>query len=62
LPECFDNFIDKSNPVRAIDVFVDTLDGRDELRLSGAGGDRSTVYDPSVLLKRSLRRGGGLGL
>jgi hypothetical protein len=26
LPECLDDFIDESNPVRAIDVFVDALD------------------------------------
>jgi hypothetical protein len=26
LPECLDDFIDESNPVRVIDVFVDMLD------------------------------------
>src|SRR6476469_4871189 len=26
LPECLDDFIDESNPVRAIDEFVDALD------------------------------------
>ena len=26
LPECFDDFIDESNPVRVIDAFVDALD------------------------------------
>jgi hypothetical protein len=26
LPECLDDFIDDSNPVRVIDVFVDALD------------------------------------
>ena len=26
LPECLDDFIDESNPVRVIDVFVDSLD------------------------------------
>jgi transposase len=26
LPECLDDFIDESNPVRVIDVFVDALD------------------------------------
>ena len=25
LPECLDDFIDESNPVRVIDVFVDSL-------------------------------------
>jgi hypothetical protein len=33
LPECLDDFIDESNPVRVIDVFVDALDlARNELR------------------------------
>ena len=32
LPECLDDFIDESNPVRVIDVFVEALDfGRNEL-------------------------------
>ncbi len=26
LPECLDDFIDESNPVRVIDVFADALD------------------------------------
>jgi transposase len=26
LPECLDDFIDESNPVRVIDAFVDVLD------------------------------------
>jgi len=26
LPECLDDFIDESNPVRVIDVFVEALD------------------------------------
>ena len=26
LPECLDDFIDETNPVRAIDAFVDALD------------------------------------
>lgn len=26
LPECLDDFIDESNPVRVIDVFIDALD------------------------------------
>jgi transposase len=26
LPECLDDFIDEGNPVRVIDVFVETLD------------------------------------
>jgi hypothetical protein len=42
LPECLDDFIDESNPVRVIDVFVDALDlaemsfeGRSRRRLVG---------------------------
>ena len=43
LPECLDDFIDDSNPVRAIDVFVDALDlaevsfegGRNRRQLAG---------------------------
>jgi hypothetical protein len=26
LPECLDDWVDESNPVRAVDVFVDALD------------------------------------
>ena len=28
LPECLDEWIDESNPVRAVDSFVDALDGQ----------------------------------
>jgi hypothetical protein len=35
LPECLDDFINESNPVRVIDVFVNTLD------LAGMGFDRA---------------------
>jgi transposase len=52
LPECLDDFIDESNPVRVIDVFVDALDLA-EMSFEGiepaATGRRS--YHPSVLLK-----------
>ena len=34
LPECLDDFIDESNPVRVIDVFVDALDLA-EMRFEG---------------------------
>ena len=34
LPECLDDFIDESNPVRVIDVFVDALDPF-EMRFEG---------------------------
>ena len=29
LPECLDNWVGESNPVRAVDVFVDALELRD---------------------------------
>jgi hypothetical protein len=29
LPECLDDWVDESNPVRAVDVLVDALDLRD---------------------------------
>lgn len=52
LPECLDDFIDESNPVRAIDVFVDALD----LAEMGFGGINPAAtgrpaYHPAVLLK-----------
>src|SRR3984893_1089474 len=52
LPECLDDFIDESNPVRVIDVFVDALDLAEmsfEGLESAATGRPS--YHPSVLLK-----------
>src|SRR6266404_2981913 len=49
LPECLDDFIDESNPVRVIDVFVDALDLA-EMSFEGAGGDWSAIVPPSVLL------------
>ncbi len=52
LPECLDDFIDESNPVRVIDAFVEALD------LAGMSFDGVTPaatgrpsYHPSVLLK-----------
>src|SRR5260370_36962871 len=52
LPECLDDFIDESNPVRVIDVFVDMLDLA-EMRFEGV--EPATTgrpsYHPSVLLK-----------
>lgn len=52
LPECLDDWVDESNPVRAVDVFVDALD----LRELGFGGvdpaaTGRPAYHPSVLLK-----------
>ena len=52
LPECLDDWIDESNPVRVIDAFVDALDLAEiGLRWGGAGGNRPASYHPSVLLK-----------
>src|SRR5579871_3126427 len=52
LPECLDDFIDESNPVRVIDIFVDALDLA-EMSFEGiapAATGRPS-YHPSVLLK-----------
>ena len=42
LPECLDDFIDASNPVRVIDAFVDALDlaelGFDGVEPAATGG------------------------
>src|SRR5205814_2618832 len=52
LPECLDDFIDESNPVRVIDVFVDSLDLAE---MSFEGVEPAVTsrpsYHPSVLLK-----------
>ena len=52
LPECLDDFIDESNPVRVIDAFVDALDlaelGFDSVDPAATG---RPSYHPSVLLK-----------
>src|SRR4051794_28174274 len=52
LPECLDDFIDESSPVRVIDVFVDTLD---LAQMSFEGVEPAATgrpsYHPSVLLK-----------
>ena len=52
LPECLDDWVDESNPVRVIDAFVDMLDLRD---LGFAGVDPAETgrpaYHPSVHLK-----------
>ena len=52
LPECLDDFIDESNPVRVIDAFVDVLDlvemGFDGVDPAATG---RPAYHPSVLLK-----------
>src|SRR4051795_10755044 len=52
LPECLEDWVDESNPVRAVDVFVDALELRD---LGFDGVDPAATgrpsYHPSVLLK-----------
>src|SRR5499426_2582947 len=52
LPGCLDDFIDESNPVRAIDAFVDALNlaelGFDGVSPAATG---RPSYHPSVLLK-----------
>src|SRR5262247_3220500 len=52
LPECLDDFIDESNPVRVIDAFVDALD-LGELGFDGVIPEATgrPSYHPSVLLK-----------
>jgi transposase len=47
LPECLDDFIDESNPVRVIDVFVEALDLAEmSFEGGGASGDWSAVVPP----------------
>src|SRR5712664_409836 len=52
LPECLDDLIDESNPVRVIDVFVDALDLA-EMSFEGVepAATGRPSYHPSVLLK-----------
>jgi transposase len=52
LPECLEDWIDKDNPVRAIDAFVDTLDLA-ELGFEGVEPAETgrPSYHPSILLK-----------
>jgi len=52
LPECLDDFIDESNPVRVIDVFVHALDLA-EMSFEGVepAATGRPSYHPSVLLK-----------
>ncbi len=51
-PECLEDWIDESNPVRVIDVFVDELD-LVELGFAGVSPEVTgrPAYHPSVLLK-----------
>ena len=52
LPECLDDWVDESNPVRAVDVFVDALELCD---LGFDGVDPAATgrpgYHPSAMLK-----------
>jgi transposase len=52
LPECLDDWIDESNPVRITDAFVDALDlaalGFDGVEPAATG---RPAYHPSILLK-----------
>ena len=52
LPELLDDYVDKDNPVRAVDVFVDQLDlgtlGFERVQPAATG---RPAYHPSVLLK-----------
>ena len=52
LPECLDDWVGESNPVRAVDVFVDALELRD---LGFCGVDPAVTgrpaYHPSSMLK-----------
>jgi transposase len=52
LPECLDDFIDESNPVRVVDAFVGALDlvelGFDGVEPATTG---RPAYHPSTLLK-----------
>jgi len=52
LPECLDDFIDESNPVRVIDAFVDSL-ALGDLGFDGVVPEATgrPSYHPSVLLK-----------
>jgi transposase len=52
LPECLDDFIDESNPVRVIEVFVEALDLA-EMSFEGVepAATGRPSYHPSVLLK-----------
>src|ERR1700693_3240405 len=52
LPECLDDFIDESNPVRVIDLFVDALDWA-EMSFEGVepAATGRPSYHPAVLLK-----------
>src|SRR5258705_6224382 len=55
LPECLDDWVEESNPVRAVDVFVDALELR-ELGFDGVTPAATGLpgYHPSAMLKRYI--------
>jgi transposase len=62
LPECLDDFIDESNPVRVIDVFVDALhlaemsfEGCSRRQRVGAGAGIALL--PSYLCRDAIHAG-----
>ena len=46
LPECLEDWVDESNPVRSVDVFVDALELRD------LGFDGVDPAGPRIILRR----------
>ena len=52
LPECLDDWVDESNPVRVVDAFVETLDlgkmGFEDIEPSATG---RPGYHPAAMLK-----------
>jgi hypothetical protein len=53
LPECLDDWVDESNPVRAVDVFVDALEFRD---LGFDGVDPAATGRPSPFTGEAIRK------
>jgi transposase len=53
LPPCIEDYVDRNNPVRAIDAYVDAVDlEKAGFRLPGSAGGRGhPAYDPRDLLK-----------
>jgi hypothetical protein len=52
LPECLEDWVDESNPVRAVDVFVDALELRD---LGFDGVDPAATGRPAYHLSAMLK-------
>ena len=53
LPECLDDWVDEGNPVRAVDVFVDTLELR-ELGFDGVSCSDRPAGVPSFADAQAL--------